>query len=172
MEVNNIKQNLYKISLKSCMLVFFLIFYTIQCNSQTLQRESIASGGDYIINQGTLIQQTIGQPYGTQTSYGNQITYRPGFQQPVFKLELIHSTISLKVFPNPATSSVTIQSSTTLADVLIQINDMSGKILISQQISEFNSYSLNCENWANGFYTISVSDAKNNKYSSKLIISR
>ena len=170
--MRNNKPNLYCNFLKIYGIAFFLVILSISAHSQTLQRESIASGGDYIINQGTLIQQTIGQPYGTQTSYGNQITYRPGFQQPIFKLELIHSTISLKVFPNPASSSVTIQSSTTLADVLIQINDMSGKILISQQISEFNSYSLNCENWANGLYTISVSDAKNNQYSSKLIISR
>ena len=172
MEVNNIKLSFYKISLKSYIVVSFLIFFIIQSKSQSLQRQSIACCGTYMINNGTLIQQTVGQPYGTTASYDNSVTYRPGFQQPVFKLEFIHANISLKVFPNPATRVVTIESSTMLTDVLVQVNDMSGKILVSQKISEFNSISFNCENWANGFYTISVSDSKNNEYSTKLIISR
>ena len=166
--MNNLK--LHK-SLNSVFLVtVFLAVFIIHGKSQTLQRQSIASGGTYMLNDGTLIQQTVGQAYPTGAFYSNEITYRPGFQQPVFKIELIYSTISLNVFPNPATRLVTIQSSEIIINAHVQVVDMAGKLLINQQISELKTYSFYCDEWANGFYMISVSDEKNKKYSAKLVI--
>jgi len=151
-------------------IVFVLFAFFNQSIAQTLQRQSIGSGGGNILTDGTLIQQSIGQPFGTGTSYTNGISFRPGFQQPVFKVNFIYSTISLKVFPNPASQMVTIQSQDLLKDIVIQVLDISGKLMIQEHISEFISYSFNCENWANGIYMISVSDSGKNEYSSKLII--
>lgn len=162
--------NPYQVTLSKCLLVLALVFFNTLSKSQTLQRQSIASGGTYMLNDGTLIQQTVGQSYATDPLYNNEITYRPGFQQPVFKIKLIQSAISLNVFPNPASRLVTIQSVETLADVLIQVADMTGKLLIHEKISEFKTYSFNCDQWANGFYMIAVSDGKKRQYSSKLII--
>ncbi len=152
------------------LLVIIFIAVFNQSNAQSLQRQSMGSIGVNTITDGTLIQQTVGQAYSTKTSYSNGITFRPGFEQPVFKISLIQSEINLNVFPNPATEKVTIQSTEMLKDVVIQVMDISGKLLIHEQISEFSTYSFVCETWANGVYMISVSDSKNSKYSSKLVI--
>ena len=161
--------------MKKNFTIFFILFilfgFINQINSQVLQRECVASGGTFMSSDGILIQQTIGQPYSTNTYYSNEISYRPGFQQPVFKIQLIQSTINLSVFPNPATRLVTIQSKDgSIKDVIIQVIDMSGRVLINQQISEFKSYSFNCEDWANGIYIISLSGSQSKRYSAKLEI--
>ena len=96
-----------------CIVVFLHISY-----SQSLQRQSIGSAGGSIYSNGTLIQQTVGQPYSTNTSYDNGIIYRPGFQQPVFKLDLIKTSINMDVYPNPATNWVTLKSSKLLKNAI------------------------------------------------------
>lgn len=167
------KKNLHHIKkLQNPFIVFVLFAFINQSKAQTLQRQSIGSCGTYMLAEGTLIQQTVGQPYATTTNYNNGITFRPGFQQPVFSVSLIISSINLTVFPNPATELVTIRSEDILEDANILVMDISGKLLINQQINEFRTFSFNCENWANGVYMISVSDAKLHKYSGKLVISK
>ncbi|MES2592353.1 MAG: T9SS type A sorting domain-containing protein [Bacteroidota bacterium] len=151
-------------------LAFFVVFILGYGTAQTLQRQCIGSGGTFMVDNGVLIQQTVGQPYATNTNYSDGITYRPGFQQPIFKIKLIHSTISLNVFPNPATSWVTLQCDNILKDVIIRVVDIAGKLLIEEKIAEFKSYTLNCEDWINGTYLITASDSQNNSYSSKLMI--
>ena len=158
--------------LQSPIIVFVFFAFISQSKAQTLQRQSIGSCGTYMLAEGTLIQQTVGQPYATTTNYNNGISFRPGFQQPVFSVSLINSSINLTVFPNPATELVTIQSENILKDANILVMDISGKLLINQQINEFSKFSFNCGDWANGIYMITVSDAKHHKYAGKLIISK
>ncbi|MFY9310498.1 MAG: T9SS type A sorting domain-containing protein [Bacteroidia bacterium] len=138
--------------------------------AQSLQRQSIGSGGNYMFSDGALIQQTVGQPYSTQTLYEDNIAYRPGFQQPIFKVNLIRSNISMDVFPNPATSWVTLKSSKTLLNVKLQVFDITGKLIVDQRMDEFKSYTINCQEWGNGMYVIALADDAKNSYSSKLII--
>jgi hypothetical protein len=153
-----------------CAAIFVVLGF--QGFSQTLQRQCIGSGGSHMITNGMLIQQTVGQPYSTNTNYSDGVSYRPGFQQPIYKVDLIHSTINLNVFPNPATNWVTINSSKTLKDAHIRIVEIAGKLLLEETIAEFKSYTFNCENWLNGTYVISLVDSKGKSYSSKLIILR
>ncbi len=167
----NINLNIDKTFHKCFCVVFILLGLNSQSTAQSVSRQCVASsGGTYLLSNGMLISQTIGQSYGTKADYSNGVSYRPGFQQPVLQIQLIHTTISLKVFPNPAVNSVTIQSQNVIKDALIQVVEMSGKILIRQQMSELTTYTFNCEDWANGNYIITVSDAQNHLYSSKLII--
>ena len=151
-------------------LTFLIVGIFSKTQAQSLQRQGIGSAGSYVYAEGTLIQQTVGQPYSTNTRYDDNLTYRPGFQQPIFKVNLIRTTINLDVFPNPATNWVTLKSTKTLSDVKIQVVDIAGKLIVNQQVDEFNSYTINCEEWPNGIYVISVADNGNNSYSSKLII--
>jgi hypothetical protein len=87
-------------------------------------------------------------------------------------METIKSTINAKVFPNPASKQITIESNNTLENVVVQIVDMSGQILLNEKVNEFKSYTIDCAAWANGFYLITLSDSKSDLYSSKLIISK
>lgn len=152
--------------------VFFLFVFFSKGNTQTLKRQGIASAGNCMLENGTTVQQTIGQPYGTTSNYSNRTRYNPGFQQPVFSLTPITHLINATVFPNPASQQITIETNLTLENVIVQIIDMSGKLVLNEKINEFKSYTINCVDWSNGVYLITLSDSKNNLYSSKLIISK
>lgn len=149
-----------------------LLVFLSEAGAQTLKRESVSSSGSSVIINGASLQQTIGQPYGTNSNYGNKTRFNPGFQQPVFRIETIKTTINAKVFPNPASNQVTIETLKMLENVLVQIMDMNGKLVLNEKLNEFSSYAINCSDWSNGMYLITLSDAKSDLYSSKLIISR
>jgi hypothetical protein len=153
-------------------IFLFLFIYHTNVSAQSLKRECVASTGSSTTTDGTSIQQTIGQPYGTAPNYSNNIKFTPGFQQPIYKIEVIKSTINVSLFPNPTSERVTIQAASPLENVTVQIIDMNGKLLLNEKINELKSYTINCSNWANGVYVITLSDSKNDLYSSKLVISR
>jgi hypothetical protein len=171
--LNNIYKNMeivskYKIQIAIvafCILGFGHVLY-----AQSLQRQSIGSAGGAVYSDGVLIQQTVGQPYSTNTYYDNGISYRPGFQQPVFKVDLIKTSINMDVFPNPATSWVTLKSSKALTNAVFQVVDLNGKLIFKENFNEFTTYTLKCDDWSNGTYVLSLTDQSGNSYSSKLII--
>lgn len=148
-----------------CVLSLFHVAY-----AQSLQRQSIGSLGGASYTDGMLIQHTVGQPYATNTYYDDGVSYRPGFQQPVFKVSLIKASLSMDVFPNPATSWVTLKSSKTLKNALFQVLDLNGKLVFKESFTEFTTYTLKCDDWSNGTYLLSLTDQSGNNYSSKLII--
>ena len=152
--------------------LFILLVFFSKGNAQAIKRQCIASTGSYSTENGTTVQQTIGQPYGTTSYYSNKTRYNPEFQQPVYRIEIIKSRIDATVFPNPAVNQLTIETSVLLEDVTLQILDISGKLLLNENIKEFKTYSIDCSNWSNGTYLITMSDSKYDLYSSKLIISR
>ncbi len=155
-----------------CLGLFILLVFSSTSNAQTLKRQCVASTGNYVSENGVTLQQTIGQPYGTAPYYSNTTRYTPGFLQPVFRIENIKSSIDATVFPNPASNQVTIASTIILENVVIQIVDITGKMLLNQKIAEFKTYTIDCSNWSTGAYVISLADSKNSLYSSKLIITR
>lgn len=157
---------------KSCFCLLILFVFFSKADAQTIKRQCIASTGSYITDNGTTVQQTIGQPYGTTSYYSNKTRFNPGFQQPVYRIETIRSRINATVFPNPASNQITIETTVLLEDVTIQILDIGGKLLLNENIKEFKNYTIDCSNWSNGTYLISLSDSKNDLYSSKLIITR
>lgn len=151
--------------------IILLAFFSTG-DAQTLKRQCVASTGSYVSENGITLQQTIGQPYGTTSYYSNTTRFNPGFLQPVFRIENIKSSIEATIFPNPTSNQVTIESSIILENVIIQIVDINGKILLNQKINEFKTYTVDCSNWSSGVYLISLADSKSSLYSSKLIISR
>lgn len=165
-----------KEKLNKALIVIVLLFVTFQSKAQSVQRQSIASSGTYMLVNGILIRQTVGQPYSTIAHYGKEISYRPGFQQPSnFSLKLINSTfsnLSLNVYPNPAAYSVTIESSEVINDALLQAVNMNGKLILNEKVGKLKTHSINCNTWDNGAYFITLYDKQNNKYSSILIINK
>ncbi len=156
--------------------IWLTLFMLLACFSegeaQTLKRQCVASTGSYMSENGTTIQQTVGQPYGTTSYYSNTIRYNPGFLQPVFRIENIKSSINATIFPNPTTNQITIETTIVLENVIVQIVDINGKLVLNKKLNELKSYTIDCSSWSSGAYLISLSDSKNNLYSSKLIISR
>ena len=162
--------------LKKMKKIFILIMiHTCFCiskgNAQSLKRECIASTGSGSVTNGLVIQQTIGQCYDTKPSYSDKLTYTPGFQQPIFKIVNIGiSSIEAKVFPNPASKQITIETTTMVKNVTLKVTDVSGKILYFKKFNELKNEVINCSEWANGTYLINLSNSESNLYSAKLII--
>lgn len=78
----------------------------------------------------------------------------------------------LKIFPNPATLSVEIESNLIKNySVQIQVFDLIGKIMINETVNrnQKNSFSINTAGLADGIYILHVS-ANTNSFSQKLII--
>jgi len=152
----------------------FSVFAALQSEAQSIKRQSIASNGSAATIDGISIRQTIGQPYFTSAYYDNETGLRPGFQQfSRFNLELIQSAyLNLKVYPNPAVETVTLESENAIKDALIQVRDINGKLLLNETIAELKTYSIHCETWTNGAYFIHLSDKNNTTYLSKLIITK
>ena len=157
----------------------FLFAGTGQGHAQSIQRQSLGICGANMVSDGVLIKQTIGQPYATNTYYQNGVGYRPGFQQPtssslrsVIAKELLQPGLNLRVYPNPAAASVKIESTELISNGFLKVMDSKGRLVLSQQLSQLKSHTLNCENWNNGLYLISVSTEGKATYSSKLLISK
>lgn len=157
---------------KSGYFLLALSLFSFLTPAQTLTRQVVASSGAGVQYNGVLIQQTVGQPYNTTPNYENGARYTPGFQQPVFKAELIKTSINVVAFPNPATFRFNIEVDKTLKDVRIQVMDISGKLVFSDTQNELKTYSVNCSEWANGAYILNLTDADNNFYSSKILVTR
>lgn len=164
-----------QLTFKNSFILSALVFIFIDSQAQSISRQTIAGAGTSSKAEGILIQSTSGQPYGTSAYYDDDMGIRPGFNQlSKFSLEPVSSTLlpSLKMFPNPAAYSVSIESSDPVSDVLITVSDMTGKFILNENVSELSTYLINCESWANGTYLITVSDKKDNSYKSKLIITK
>jgi len=164
-----------KILLKFFLIIFVCITGSIQ--AQSIKRQCISSYGNSKAVNGTAYMQTVGQPFNTNASYESNTTILLGFQQPVvFKVEKLKSftpkIINLSVYPNPATFKVTIQSEELIENSSIQVTDIIGKVIMTDNANQFQLYELNCETWTNGIYFITISDKYQNKSSLKLIINK
>ena len=160
-------------------MAFFVVLGLSDADAQSLRRQSIGISGANMVSNGLLVKQSVGQPYATATYYENGLGFRPGFQQPVSSVlrtiigkELSSSNLQLQLYPNPATSSVRIESAEEITNGILKVMDSHGRLVVNQPLSDVKGLSLNCENWMNGLYLISVSTEGRVSYSSKLIISK
>lgn len=157
---------------KKCLVFLVLtILFFHSINAQSIQRQTISSSGNSVNNGKNLVRQTIGQPYQTPATYNNEVTYRPGFQQPVFKMEAIQSSFAINVYPNPASFFLNLSSDKLLDNVKIVIHNELGKIIYETELGNFQKHQIACNTWANGAYFLTITN--NDKfYSSKIILQR
>ena len=140
--------------------------------SQTITRSSIGTIGNTHSGSGITVQQSVGQPYQTQSYYSNEIESRPGFIQPSrMAIEFVNSTFEVEItlYPNPAVNEVQFESNEDLENTTVQVMDLTGKILHSEDVQRLSEYSLDCTEWPNGQYVILISDNQSHVHKSKLI---
>lgn len=171
------KKNIYKARILPVLMLMMLVGMTSSNQAQTVERQCISSYGAVVATSHVALEQTVGQPYSTSVSFLNTTAILPGFQQPVvFRVEAIFSELSkdidLKVYPNPAACSVKIQSGKAIENAMIQVTDLNGKIILSEQAMQLHIYDINCTAWKSGIYIITVSDKYHNKSSHRLIINK
>ena len=152
-------------------VALFLTVTPWYSHGQSLIRESIGTMGFSAQIGQYQIQSAIGQPYGTTTTTVDNTAYRPGFIQPVTVVSAVSSaSLKLKVYPNPATTSVTIESDGTLIGVNVRITDLHGKVVHQIELNQTEKVQIDCSAWSDGTYFISVYDSANKVQTSKMII--
>jgi len=127
---------------RNLILFLFITFVHIFSYSQSVDRKVVASAGRFVrnVNTNSTVQNTLTYTLGEPLIYGNTVgNYRlnNGFIQPDGLVAvspnvvlLMKPTDSFKLFPNPATSFSTIESSLdTLSSVNIQLIDLNGKLI-------------------------------------------
>ncbi|NQX91245.1 MAG: T9SS type A sorting domain-containing protein [Flavobacteriales bacterium] len=119
------------IHLKQTTFVLTLLALTIASNvswGQTLERQTFSSAGS------SLGEFTIGGVFTSTLSSNNQLTQ--GFEQTFLSTVFIEeaSAFELKIFPNPASHQLTIQSS--LSNYSYQLTDLTGKIFVEGRVTK------------------------------------
>lgn len=141
--------------------------------SQEVQRQTISGAGGSMNHQGIVVQQTVGQPYHTGTSKEAELAFRPGFLQPQsIKVEPVISLMDVMVYPNPTAHFITIECKENTENAFITVNDVSGKLMMSENLKGQNKLTIPCSNWADGIYLMSISQNNTVLFSSKLTIAK
>ncbi len=171
------KKIIFSLKIPLLVFLFFGVLVPYVNQAQSLKRQCISSYATIVTSEGVTICQTAGQPFGSATmnEYKNQTLI--GFQQPiVFRVEKMNpetlKNLKLAIYPNPATYQVAIQAERLIENSNIQVTDLNGKLVMSEKVARLETYHINCENWANGIYIITLSDQDKNRSSLKLIISK
>lgn len=144
---------------------------------QTIERQSISSYGSSVSVAGVYISQTGGQSYNTTNeSHGNAMVLQ-GFQQSgnfILKISepFDSDNLSMNLYPNPATHIVTISSNKYMDGYCVKISDSQGKTMLKDKLDGATQYYVNCDQFDNGIYFITVSNATRNSQTLKLIITK
>ena len=80
------------------------------------------------------------------------------------------SKTGLSIYPNPVKNEFFIKNSNEINLSKIQLADLTGKILLSQDIENTEVIAVPITNISSGIYLVLVEDASGNVYKSKLII--
>ncbi|MBK7880702.1 MAG: T9SS type A sorting domain-containing protein [Saprospiraceae bacterium] len=84
----------------------------------------------------------------------------------------IYQGMTVKVFPNPASYSISLSSEKEVGPTLIQILNLTGNIFYSELINGLKSHVIPCDQWPQGIYLIKILDAHQNIQTFKLMIAK
>lgn len=143
-----------------CGLLFLL---SAPLCAQHLERQVAASAGDYHQAAGIgNLHWTLGETV-TETLTSGSVRLSQGFHQLyVFAVNVDEPTaegFSLKVFPNPASASVSIQTEHS-EPLQWQLLDISGKLLRSQSLPAFGLQTIDLQLLPAGVYLLRATDER------------
>lgn len=144
-------------NLKSLTTVCLILIssFTNYVFAQQLERTVLSPGGNTIQNSEVLLSLTIGEPLST-TQFNSEVILINGMEQP---LNLSTATVinvtetDLKLYPNPAKSTIHILANRHLSEVLIM--DGYGKTIRSVTING-QQKTINIEEFSAGIYFIQI----------------
>lgn len=159
------------------LLVALMLLGTNQVQSQSITRQSINSMSGNSYSSGLLVRQSVGQPYFTGSTITNGVKVRPGFQQPAsLKIKAFTEkdglNFSLDVYPNPVTISLNLKSSNIIEAATLRVFDIRGNEKVNEQLAQFTQHEINCADWPEGIYFLTLTNSKNQQHTSKIIISK
>jgi len=154
----------------SVLSVFLLVAASAQ--AQHLERQVTASAGDYsqAPNFGSL-HWTLGET-ATETLTSGGVRLSQGFHQLYVLTVGIDQpeagNFSLRVFPNPASTSVSIQNEHS-GPLEWQLFDVSGKRLLHQTLPVFNSQTIDLQMLPAGVYLLRATGERHQVHTFKIV---
>lgn len=153
-----------------------LIAFPAEIDGQSVKRQAISSYGGRSFANDINFSFTAGQSFSTNSVSKDGLVILKGFQQPVtfniIQSDFEDELLQLKIYPNPATYSVTIESASAMEELKIKIYDFTGKAMYGNEVHNFLKHSVSCEHWPNGVYVIQAIDASGHKKTMNLIINK
>ncbi len=160
-----------KLTISTSVLSVFLLVVTA-AQAQHIERQVTASAGDYsqAPNFGSL-HWTLGET-ATETLTSGGIRLSQGFHQ-LYVLtvgvdQAEAESFSLKVFPNPASSSVSIQNEHS-GPLEWQLFDVSGKQLLQQALPAFSLQTVDLHTLPAGVYLLRATDERHKVRTFKIV---
>ena len=148
---------------KSASFLATLIFTVAALNAQvTLAPTVIASGGDYFEGENISISWTLGELAVATLTNGNLVLTQ-GFQQPFdIDVGILENEVNwgISVYPNPVGSELRVRFDIeTAGDFLMEIQDVTGRIVSQQQYRQVNPgdiIQVNTATYTAGIYFLKV----------------
>lgn len=144
------------------------------CNSQSLIRSSINSFGGSTSYNNILLRQSVGQSSNTG-NISNSQTLRQGFQQPLYGntpyTQSNTSSISIKLFPNPASTATQLIVEGNLKSYDIVITSLNGSLITKTHTTQLTNI-IDCNSLLQGTYIVSVINNSTILSSIKLVIQK
>jgi hypothetical protein len=158
-------------------LILLISAFCHEAWTQSVRRQCISSLGSISHNDFLTTHQTAGQCYHTTNHFDEHFSLCQGFQQsaPVYIQHFGSPDLSrndIRVFPNPASYSITLSSEKEVGPTLIQILNLTGNIFYSERINGLKSHVIPCDQWPQGIYLIKILDAQQNFQTFKLMIAK
>ena len=134
-----------------------LVFLSIDVDGQVIKRQSLGTLGGSLHAGSLTIQQTVGQPSITSSTYSGSSSLRSGFMQPTVILEsLVTGVQDLKVYPIPTATNATLLYRLKANDI-IEIRDVKSIVVKKYELdSEQESWQLELFELSSGVYFIIV----------------
>lgn len=151
------------------LLLCAFLFLNETADAQSVKRQVISAMGSSAINK-SQVSFTVGQPYSTNVFKVEEFSFRPGFQQAEQKEEKIVERIpfNFNAYPNPANQSFSIGHDSNKDISEVKIYSINGSSFYD--IAGSNVQKIDCSNWEEGLYIISVTDETGSISTSKINI--
>ena len=141
---------------------FYLLLFCLSCvlaNSQSIERDVIATAGDHFVAPTFSLSWTLGEPV-TETISNDGIMLTQGFHQGEFKLTAIREPLAeqfdITVFPNPTPDILNIRFNSEMNEIItVQLYSMTGEKILFQRTQDKN-IQLNLANLSNASYLLSL----------------
>jgi hypothetical protein len=147
----------------ACIVALYTFAYT-SGKCQSISQDVIAFAGENSKNTNGSLSWTIGE-IETETINNSTTILTQGFQQGNISInsisELPGSEITIRVFPNPASSFVILEvDSKSSADLHFELYSLDGQLLLSRDLTTLQEF-IDVQNLAPSIYILKVFNARN-----------
>jgi hypothetical protein len=154
---------------------FGLFLLTSYSRAQSVKRQCVSSYGASVLMDTILWSQTVAQSYATTSFTDEENIVLHGFQQPkVFHIGDFDSrseeTLSISVYPNPASVAFILESQKVIENVTCQVFDVNGRLVLSICLDSMKRIAVPCSQWESGIFLIVIAAGDSKQVTKKLII--